>query len=329
MGRRFGAPERQAEKMARGIMRDLSAHIASAGTNRNYRQCLTNVALVLAERGENLREMSVIHALEYLHERALDIGQSALNQERQALEAMFVHVTHRLSENEHLPMVSSAIRRELSSRVYTQAQIALVREHQHQRNALSTELAQSAGLRAHELQTIGRIGEQPPSQRESKDPFKVGRLRFEGRDNPQYTVVGKGGLVREITFPAPLIERLEQRRHPAPVRVRDRRIYYDQRYDIGGGNAWSKSFTQAAQRALGWSEGAHGLRHTYAQERIDELYLSAAVDRRYADELNHGSGKKNSMSLVDRENLRRDLVLRIVSMEMGHFRPSITEVYLR
>ncbi|MGH8490682.1 MAG: hypothetical protein ACREXS_17910 [Gammaproteobacteria bacterium] len=55
-------------------------------------------------------------------------------------------------------------------------------------------------------------------------------------------------------------------------------------------------------RALGWSTGAHGLRHAYAQERMCELQA-------------HGKSY----------NLARELV----SQELGHFRGDIVEVYLR
>ena len=57
----------------------------------------------------------------------------------------------------------------------------------------------------------------------------------------------------------------------------------------------------ASERVLGWSTGAHGLRHSYAQERMAELQAS----------------------------LSRDAALTTVSQEMGHFRPEITETYLR
>ncbi|MDN4711067.1 site-specific integrase, partial [Vibrio parahaemolyticus] len=65
---------------------------------------------------------------------------------------------------------------------------------------------------------------------------------------------------------------------------------------------WSNSFSAASKRVLGWSEGAHGLRHSYAQERMHEL---------------------------QKAGFNRDLALETVSQEMGHFRPEITEVYLR
>lgn len=53
--------------------------------------------------------------------------------------------------------------------------------------------------------------------------------------------------------------------------------------------------------ALGWSRGAHGVRHSYAQERMAEL----------------------------QRGLRYDDALEVVSQELGHFRPGITREYLR
>ena len=84
--------------------------------------------------------------------------------------------------------------------------------------------------------------------------------------------------------------------------VKDQKINYLQRYDIGAGKRWSDSFSKASKRTLFFSTGAHGLRHSYAQERMREL-----------------------MSI----GFKRSLALETVSQEMGHFRPEITEVYLR
>ena len=97
-------------------------------------------------------------------------------------------------------------------------------------------------------------------------------------------------------------QRLEERRWERPKTVTDRGIRYTQHYDLGGGLAWSRSFSAASKRALGWSTGAHGLRHKYAQERLDEL---------------QGDGYEYNTALET------------VSQEMGHFRADITEVYLR
>ena len=120
--------------------------------------------------------------------------------------------------------------------------------------------------------------------------------------NDPYLVTGKGGLSREVLIPRDLAARIETRRHDHPKSVRDRGIRYDSHYDIGGGNAWSRSFHVASKAALGRSNGGHGLRHSYAQERLDELQGKG-----------HGYG---------------DAKL-ILSQEMGHFRQDVVNAYLR
>ncbi|WP_310621609.1 hypothetical protein [Flexibacterium corallicola] len=118
-----------------------------------------------------------------------------------------------------------------------------------------------------------------------------------------YTVTGKGGLRRLVLVPPHLIEAIEARRVKQPREVKDRNVFYNPYYNIGGGNAWSASFTEASKRALGWSKGAHGLRHSYAQERMLELQVT--------------------------HKLEWEQALETVSQEMGHFRPEITMEYLR
>ena len=60
------------------------------------------------------------------------------------------------------------------------------------------------------------------------------------------------------------------------------------------------SFSKTSSHVLGWSRGGHGLRHTYAQERMKEI-----------------------------TKIEYERALKIVSQEMGHFRPNITLIYLR
>ena len=115
-------------------------------------------------------------------------------------------------------------------------------------------------------------------------------------------VVGKGGLTRQVRLDHRLAAQLEARRLPAPEVVTDRQVKYERLYDIGGGQPWSKSFSIASTRELGWSTGGHGLRHAYAQARYD--YLTA-----------HGYTLKDAKQLV--------------SQELGHFRESIVTIYLR
>lgn len=66
-------------------------------------------------------------------------------------------------------------------------------------------------------------------------------------------VAWKGGLVREVLLPRRLADRLEEWRLDAPAVVVDRGVRYLQRYDVGGGHAFSVSFSRASIEALGKS----------------------------------------------------------------------------
>ncbi|MDN3377367.1 MULTISPECIES: hypothetical protein [unclassified Pseudoalteromonas] len=87
-----------------------------------------------------------------------------------------------------------------------------------------------------------------------------------------------------------------------PITVTDKEINYLQRYGISGGKKWSDSFSKASNRTRFFSTGAYDLRHSYAQERTVEL---------------------NALGF------KYKTALETISQEMGHFRPEITEVYLR
>lgn len=105
-----------------------------------------------------------------------------------------------------------------------------------------------------------------------------------------------------MLIPEKLARELEKLRLINSRTVKDRTIKYTQYYSIGGGKAWTNSFSAASKRTLGWSHGAHGMRHSYAQARMSELQQQGLM---YSD------------------------ALRLVSQALGHFRPDITEVYLR
>jgi integrase len=115
-------------------------------------------------------------------------------------------------------------------------------------------------------------------------------------------VVGKGGLVTEKILPNDLANRLEARRLSTPQNVRDRGINYERHYDIAGGKKWSEAFSRASKEILGFSNGGHGLRHSFAQERESELQA-----RGYTMEEARG----------------------ITAQEMGHFSPDTTRSYER
>jgi len=289
-----------AAKQAASVMKEIQGrYISSVGTVRNYEQALTTVAAYakVAKTAGGLRGMTPEKAMTYLEIRGQEVSQSTLNMERQAIQAMMQYVTGKLEPKQTLPVIKSEIEQTLKSKAYTSEQVKMIRSHQTERNALATEIAHAAGLRAHELLTLRPANEQPMSDRPVLD------TKWAGREGQIYTVAGKGGLVREVLIPCELAERLEARRLPYPIQITDRNIHYRQHYDINGGQRFSNAFSSASKRALYRSSGAHGVRHGYAQERMQELQVG--------------------------QLLTRDKALETVSQEMGHFRPEITEAYLR
>lgn len=293
---KFASPAKQATAAISKIHQ--AGKIRSVGTARNYRQALVGAARFARSERINggLYALTRADAIRYLELRGQEVGQKALDLDRQSLQSL-LRTTGQLDAQGKLPVLKSELAQALTSRAYTRDQVRLVAQAQQARNALSTELAHSAGLRAHELLTLRRLDERRPHDRPARSE------KFSGRqDTVRYSVTGKGGLIREVRIPAPLAARLEAQRMSAPRIVTDRGVHYRQLYDIAGGHSWSQSFSSASKRALGWSEGAHGVRHSYAQQRMNEI---------------------QSLGLA------RDDALEIVSQEMGHFRASITEVYLR
>jgi len=290
-------PKAVAEKQAANVMKQMQGkNLSSVGTVRNYEERLTIVAQHANTHFQcGLRDLTVDQAHQYLTDRATNVGQNTLDMERQAIQSMMQHVTGKLGQTEKLDVIKSEQQQILSSRSYTPEQAQIVSNAQTERNALATEIAHAAGLRAHELHTLQRLEERIP------DPRPALEEKFSGRTGERYTVEGKGGLIREVLIPNHLSERLEERRFEHPQPIVDRGVNYTTHYDINGGNRWSSSFSSASNRALNWSGGAHGLRHSYAQERMNELKKSMPYEK----------------------------ALEVVSQEMGHFRPDITEVYLR
>jgi integrase len=290
----FRAPAAQAAK----IMQKLQGGVLrSVGTVRNYESALTRVAewTTSARISGGLTALTPALAVQYLEQRGQEVGQKALDMERQAMQAMMQHVTGQLPAGERLPVIPSEHAQVLSGRAYTPEQAQRIAAAQSEQHGLATLIAHTAGLRAHELLTLRRGDERAPDPRPALDS------KWQGRDGVSYTVQGKGGLVREVRLPHDLAARLEARVLATPQTITDRGIHYQSHYDIGGGQRWSNSVSAASERVLGWSTGAHGLRHSYAQERMNELQYS----------------------------LNRESALETVSQEMGHFRPEITETYLR
>jgi len=279
---------RSARSQASHAARELD--LDSVRTEKNYAGALKGVAEFLQENKlGDLRSLDAEKAIAYLEARGQDVHQKTLDMDRQAMQAVI---------GEKLPVIPAKEKTTLESRAYTHEQAVMVADTQSEKHSLATQIAENAGLRAHELLTLRPVEErQADTHREYRDD------RFTGRTDVKiYTVEGKGGLCREVAIDRSLANQLESRRLDEPRIVYDREVRYEQHYNLGGGKQWADSFSKAADRALGWSTGAHGLRHEFAQERMNTLQ-------------GHGYEYREA--------------LEIVSQEMGHFRPEITEVYLR
>jgi integrase len=291
---KFASPIKQAVSIMKQIQ---GTDIKSIGTVRNYQSALTRVAEYLQNnRIGSLRALDKIAAETYLQNRSSQVGQSQLNMERQAMQKMMLVVTNKLDVNEKLKVVKSEKISILRGRSYTLLQVEMICNAQREKNSLSTKIVLDSGIRSHELYTL------LPANVRKADIRPSSIAKFDGREGIKYTVVGKGGLVREVMMSYSLSLQLETKRLSYPRVVDDRGIKYQQHYDINAGARWSNSFSHASKKILGHSNGGHGLRHTYAQNRMDEL---------------------------TKLGYSRQQALEIVSQELGHFRPEITEIYLR
>ena len=268
---------------------DNSGQIHSKGTERAYEQALTGLVewLQLNKKGD-LKGLSKADAQLYLEERTEAVGQKTLDLDRQAISAYL---------GIKLASIKSEITTIKQSRAYIPRHIDMVAAKQSPQYALATEIATSAGLRAQELLTL-----RPAIERPADKHRKYRDDRFIGLEGILYTVEGKGGLCREVMIPTALANKLEANRLEKSITVYDRGVKYEQQYDIGGGKQWTDSFRLASIRALGWTTGAHGLRHTYAQLRVIAVQM---------------------------ENYSFEQAKLVVSQEMGHFRASVIDEYLR
>lgn len=274
----------------------------SVGTQNTYRDSLKVFCdFILENRLGDLKNVTFDVINRFLALKEKTVGQKTCEKYKQAIQA-YLRARGDLPADSYLPQVSSAKPQKLIHRAYTAKQVELIKQHLSESVVFSTELAYRCGLRAHELLTLRRADEKQADKRfhddgrEKKTPFK-----FADRDGIRYVVTGKGGLTREIRIPKQLAEQLENKRYPEPVVITDRGIRYQQHYEVVGGKRFTDCFRRASIRALGWSTGAHGLRHSYAQERMRELQHHC----------NYSLSKET------------------VSQELGHFRPDITDAYLR
>lgn len=217
----FKSPEQQALSVAKDFTR--SNALDSIRTIDNYRGALESVAKNMQQYGigDSLRGMTPETANSYLEIRAEEVRQSQLNMERQAIQCMMHNVSKVLEKNDKLDAsIKSKLETIEASRSYTPEQVHAIASAQTERNALATEIAHAAGLRAHELLTLQRREERTPSDRPALES------KFNGRNGVRYTVQGKGGLIREVVLPHSLSARLEDKRLDTANIVNDRGINY-------------------------------------------------------------------------------------------------------
>lgn len=295
--------EKDAVAAIKTIQKETPERIESRATNAIFKGALARFGVELAKAGENLKSVTVPQAIDYLKGlSAAGLSQKTIDQNRQAIQAMF-QADGRLAPTERLERVHADHETILASRAYSAAQIDLICSRQSESYALATRIMYSAGLRAEELLTLRPLAERAPDVRFYADgSVKSLPEKFLGREGVPYTAQGKGGMIREVRIPAPYAAELEKHHRPEPVWVKDRNIRYESHYDLPGGSRVSSSFSKASKKALEWSHGAHGCRHSYAQERMQELQ-------------EHG--------------IPFERALEVVSQEMGHFRHDITLTYLR
>jgi integrase len=303
----FRSPERQGHQLASSMARHGKSKrdpqeppwaFHAVASERIARTIYVDSARYLNRtRQGDLSQLTPPLALEIIRSRKSEIGQQHLDNYTTFLQKALWKL-QALPLDEILERERSDLRQELTSRVYAPAQISLVYQNQSPRNEFSARICNVAGCRSMELGSLSKPEELPvTADRNWRADLHCGLSEF-----TKYTVKGKGGLVRSIAIPNYMVEDLERRRLPEPVQRRDREIHYLQRYDLGFGQALSQSWSRASNYALGFSNGLHGLRHTFAQERVRTL-LAMGFDV--------------------------DDALLIVSQELGHFRLSITMTYFR
>ena len=321
---------RQAEELVRPRLRlgerkprDKEARrgwIYSTTTAKTYRHHLTKMARWAKENYRcRLLQITPAIAQKYLDERARQVTDKSLNQDRLCLELL------PKIERGDLTQPRSIVppgRLAEEPRMYTTTQVDMIQaaqaENPHRKPdvaeafAFSTELARTYGLRAKELLTIRKLEELEKSG-DPKDRAILEKLerhadewhedRWHGMpDGVDYVVIGKGGgpCIKQLSRDH--ADRLEDRRLPVPRDVTDRGNHYRQVYDIPGGRRWSDDFDRMSKRVLGWSIGAHALRHGFADDRMRH-HLDRGLPYKAAEER--------------------------TAQTLGHFRERSTRIYLR
>lgn len=275
-------------KSKHGLPKEDRNFIASNATADKYIGNVNRLAVWLRSRRLSIDDANQELVTAYLEENSTKWVQKTMDGYNKAIE-MICEIK--------APKIASKKSTVIKYPAYNVGQALHLALTAKPRLSLAIRLALCAGLRAHELDTIGR----PEDFNESERLWDSNR--FVGRESYQtYIVHGKGGLRRIVKLTVELASELEAFRLAAPMKKRQRKIDYVKYYDILGGQALSQAFCRQSKKIFGWSSGVHGLRHRFAKERIVEL-----------------------MKL----GYTYESALKILSQELGHFAIKNTKVYLR
>lgn len=262
--------------------------ISSISTEHKYRGCVKRFYDWCKQNNIPFTKIDGGIATLFLNSMETSCVQKTIDGYRQALSLVF---------NVDVKYVSSKKNSLLVPRAYRASQITYLADSSSRELSFSIRLAASTGCRAIELDTISF----PTEVCEDNRDWLI--ERFCGMClGKRFIVIGKGGLKRSIHVSNEMAAELEQYRLPFPERKTQRGIHYLKRYSILGGHNFSQQFSRLSFTIFGWSTGAHGLRHHYAQTRIIELQKLGFV---WGD------------------------ALEIVSQELGHFSTTNTLTYMR
>jgi integrase len=284
-----------AEVTQHGLPRDFvklnaGVQIVSVGTERNTRDCLTLfIRWLRKERGKDWHQHSARDITDYLNLRSQFVRQSTLDGDRLALQRVL---------NRPIPYVVAKIPTPLEVRAYLPIQVTTLCANAVPDLSLSIALAVDCGVRAAELLSLAPVSK----LREDYRPWHPSR--FLGREAPfqLFCVVGKGGLKRNVAISKVLADEVKSKLLASPREFVDRQIKVTQFVNLLGGHRLSRQFTELSKATLEFSNGFHGLRHSYARRRIAELQLAGL-------------------------NFKEALLA--LSSEVGHFSTANTLTYLR
>lgn len=189
------------------------------------------------------------------------------------------------------------------SRAYTRPQIQAIQQYIILPEArLAIQILYESGCRTKDLASIRLATERPVKNARLS---KLHDDRFLGREDwIKVTFIGKGGHEYTSTISLETAKELAKIRLPKPRDFRERKqanVVTQQYYDLPAGIKLSKLWTEGCIRVLFSSKGLHGIRHSFAQERLREMLYAG---------------------------MTWDKAMECVSQQMGHYRSSEVSTYL-